>query len=143
MAFFGVKHVYRGYVTICCFLHAVTSSVIYYSTHARKNVIYSFYTIKIQIGAWKMNNKIWRGFDVICVCPLIITVNNHAEVTLLYKAWHLSLPYSYWLQLFPIDCHCKIDRHFEYLCRQWLTSSPVPFPFNALMLHSSPPIRML
>ena len=33
----------------CCSLHAVTSSVIYYSTHARKNVIYLFYTIKIQM----------------------------------------------------------------------------------------------
>ena len=33
----------------CCSLHAVTFSVIYYSTHTRKNVIYLFYTIKIQI----------------------------------------------------------------------------------------------
>ena len=33
----------------CCSLHAVTSSVIYYSTHTRKNVIYLFYTIKIQM----------------------------------------------------------------------------------------------
>ena len=30
----------------CCSLHTVTSSVIYYSTHTRKNVIYLFYTIK-------------------------------------------------------------------------------------------------
>ena len=28
---------------------AVTSSVIYYSTHTRKNIIYLFYTIKIQM----------------------------------------------------------------------------------------------
>ena len=33
----------------CCSLHVVTSSVIYYSTHAQKTVIhqYLFYTIKI------------------------------------------------------------------------------------------------
>ena len=30
-------------------LHAVTSSVIYYSTHTQKKVIYLFYTIKIQM----------------------------------------------------------------------------------------------
>ena len=29
-------------------LHCVTSSLVYYSTHTRKNVIYLFYTIKIQ-----------------------------------------------------------------------------------------------
>ena len=33
----------------CCSLHAVTSSVIYYSTHTQKNVIYLFYPIKIQM----------------------------------------------------------------------------------------------
>ena len=31
----------------CCSLHAVTSSVIYYST--QENVIYLFYTIKIEM----------------------------------------------------------------------------------------------
>ena len=47
----------------CCSLHAVTSSVIYYSTHTWKNVIYLFYTIKIQMvysrifGAKKKKNK--------------------------------------------------------------------------------------
>ena len=51
-----------------CSLHAVTSSVIYYSTHAQKNVIYLFYTIKMVyrriLRAWKRKNKsadvIWR-----------------------------------------------------------------------------------
>ena len=51
---------------VCCSLHAVTSSVIYYSTRIRKNVIYLFYTIEIQmfywrsweiLGAWKPKNK--------------------------------------------------------------------------------------
>ena len=32
----------------CCSLHAVTSSVIYYSTHTRENVIYLLETLKIQ-----------------------------------------------------------------------------------------------
>ena len=32
----------------CCSLHDVTSSVIYYSTHAWKNVIYLFYTLKFK-----------------------------------------------------------------------------------------------
>ena len=32
-----------------CSLHAVTSSVIYYSTHTEKNAIYLFHTIKIQM----------------------------------------------------------------------------------------------
>ena len=50
------------------------------TVHTRKNVIYLFYTIKIQMvywrifGAWKKKNKsadvIWRGFDAICVCVL-------------------------------------------------------------------------
>ena len=92
----------------CCSLHVVASSVIYYSTHTRINVIYLFYTIfikQIQIvyqriflgGARKKKNKsadvIWRGFDVICVCPLIDhgqqPMKMHTEVTLLYK-----LPFS-------------------------------------------------
>ena len=39
----------------CCSLHAVTSSVIYYSTvHTRKNVIYLFYTIKIRMVYWRI-----------------------------------------------------------------------------------------
>ena len=33
----------------CCSLHAVTASVIYYSTHTRKNVIYLFDSMKIQM----------------------------------------------------------------------------------------------
>ena len=71
----------------CCSLHAVTSSVIYYSTHTRKNVIYLFYTIQIQLaywsilGAWKKKNKsadvIWRGFDAICVSLASIHENAH------------------------------------------------------------------
>ena len=50
-------------------------------THTRKNVIYLFYTTKIQMvygrifGVWKKINKssdmIWCRFDAICVCPLI------------------------------------------------------------------------
>ena len=34
----------------CCSLHAVASSVIYYSTHTRKNVIYLIYTVKNSKG---------------------------------------------------------------------------------------------
>ena len=34
------SHTTRLRVVLCCSLHAVTSSVIYYSTHTRKNVIY-------------------------------------------------------------------------------------------------------
>ena len=83
----------------CCSLHAVTSSVIYYSTHTRKNVTYLFYTIKIQMVYTKKKNKsadvIWRGFDVICVCPLIDhsqqPMKMHTEVTLLYKCQYYYL----------------------------------------------------
>ena len=43
----------------CCSLHAVTSSAIYYSTHARKNAIYLFYHHKNSDGFlkdfWGMN----------------------------------------------------------------------------------------
>ena len=45
----------------CGSLHAVMSSVIYYSTHTQKNVC--FYTIKIQMvywrifGAWKKEKQ--------------------------------------------------------------------------------------
>ena len=39
----------------CCSLQAVTSSVIYYiHTHKRKNAIYLFYTIKMQIVYWRI-----------------------------------------------------------------------------------------
>ena len=38
----------------CCSLHAVTSSVFIYSTHTPENVIYLFYTIKIQIVCWRI-----------------------------------------------------------------------------------------
>ena len=38
-----------GVTVVLYSLHAVTSSVIYYSTHPSKNVIYLFYTIKIQM----------------------------------------------------------------------------------------------
>ena len=51
-----------------------------HGTHARKNVIYLFYTLKIQMvcwtiyGAWKKKNNsadvIWCGFDAICVYVL-------------------------------------------------------------------------
>ena len=76
-------------------------------THTRENVIYSFYTIKIQmvywriLGAWKKKNKsadvIWRGFDAICVCvcPLIDhgqqPMKTHTEVTLLHKELYAIL----------------------------------------------------
>ena len=48
-------------------------------------------------GAWKKKNKsadvIWRGFDVIRVCPLIDhgqqPMKMHTEVTLLYKLWYM------------------------------------------------------
>ena len=97
-------------------LHAVTSSVIYYSTHPRKNLIYLFYTkkklfyIKIQMvywrifGAWKKKNQsadvIWRGFDVICVCPFnrsrsTTNENAHCRVTLLYKIQYHSIHQHY------------------------------------------------
>ena len=80
----------------CCSLPAVTSSVIYYSTHTRVNVIYLFYSINIQMaywsifGAWKKKNKpadvIWRR-SVWCVCVLRgqQPIKMPTEVTLLYN----------------------------------------------------------
>ena len=70
----------------CCSLHAVTSSVINYSTHTRKNVSYLFYTIKIQmvywriLGTWKKKNK---SADVIlrgpyCICKSKFNSASHA-----------------------------------------------------------------
>ena len=63
----------------CCSLHAscdILYIVIYYSTHTRKNVIYSFYTIKIQKPC-------------VHVCPLIVhgeqPMKMYTEVTLLYN----------------------------------------------------------
>ena len=57
--------------TLWRFLHGI-----YYSTHM-ENVIYLFYTIKIQFvywrifGAWKKNQQVCsRGFDAICVSVL-------------------------------------------------------------------------
>ena len=77
-----------------CSLHAVTSSVIYYSTHTRKNVIYLFSTIKIEMvywrtfGARKKKNKsadvIWRGFDNRSRSTTS-EIKIHTEVTLLYN----------------------------------------------------------
>ena len=82
----------------CCW-HAVMSSVIYYSTHTWKNVIYLFYTIKIQmvywriLGAKKGKQVCWRDLTWIwrhlCVCPLIDygqqPMKMHTEVALLYN----------------------------------------------------------
>ena len=39
----------------CCSLHAVTFSGIYHSAHARENVIYLFYTTKVQMVYQKTN----------------------------------------------------------------------------------------
>ena len=44
-----VRHETKSSGVDCCSLHAVTSYLIYYSTHTRENVIYLFYTIKIQM----------------------------------------------------------------------------------------------
>ena len=82
-------------------VNAVTSSVIYYSTHTRKKcylfVLYNKNSNGLlkDFGAWTKKNKsadvIWRGFDAICVCvcPLIDhgqqPMKMHTEVTLLYN----------------------------------------------------------
>ena len=80
------------YITEGFQLHvSFQSSVIYYSTHPRKNVIYLFYTISKGLlknfGAWKKENKsadvIWRGFEAICVCVCFhrsrSTTNENAQ----------------------------------------------------------------
>ena len=71
----------------CCSLHAVTSSVIYYSAHTRKNVIYLFYTIKIQrfiegfLGAWKKKKQVcWRDLTWIWR-HLCVTFNTSRSTT--------------------------------------------------------------
>ena len=83
----------------CCSLHAVTSSVIYYSTHTEKCNLFVLYNknsnglLKDFWGMKKEEKKsadvIWRGFDAICVCLLIDhgqqPMKMHTEVTLLYK----------------------------------------------------------
>ena len=89
-----------------CSLHAVTSSVIYYSTHTWKNVIYLFYTIKIQMVYWRSWGQLkkekqvrWRDMAWIwrhlCVCPLIDhsqqPMKMHTEVMLLYNDWYMLL----------------------------------------------------
>ena len=65
-------------------------------------------------GAWKKKNKsadvIWRGFDVICVCPLIGHVQQpmkmHTEVTLLYNTLYMALSASadFLLEISPNLC---------------------------------------
>ena len=59
--------------------YIITFYTITVYTHTRINVIYLFYTTKIQMvywrscrifGAQKSTDVIWRGFDVICACPL-------------------------------------------------------------------------
>ena len=68
------------YITEGFQLHvSFQSSVIYYSTHPRKNVIYLFYTIKIQMVYWrilghekrKTKPLTWSDVDLkpsVCVC---------------------------------------------------------------------------
>ena len=69
------------------------------------------YCIKEFWGAWKKKNKstdvIWRGFDAICVCPLIDhgqqPMKMHTEVTLLYNVKYIILN----LQSIPWDLENK------------------------------------
>ena len=83
----------------CCSLHAVMSSVIYYSTHAQKNLLYLFYPIRIQMVHWRScwmfvawkpvswRNLIWIWRHLIYVSNRRPTTTNEdarAEVTLLY-----------------------------------------------------------
>ena len=81
----------------CCSLHAVTSSVIYYSTHTRKNVIYFFYTIKIQMvywrifGAWKKTKTSLQTW-IIWKCPQKSRYCIHVKCYSLYlRKRNLSL----------------------------------------------------
>ena len=75
-------------------------------THTRENVIYSFYTIKIQMVYWrilghekrKTSPLTWYGVDLtpsVCVCPLIDhgqqPMKTHTEVTLLHKELYAIL----------------------------------------------------
>ena len=58
----------------------------FFSTHARGNVIYLFYKIQFKwfvevlrdFGSMEKDKKqvSWRGFDDLCVCPLIDPDNN-------------------------------------------------------------------
>ena len=76
----------------CCSSHAVTSSVIYYSTHTRKKcnlfVLYNKNS-KVYLKIFGARKKKKKSADVICVCPLIDhgqqPMKMHTEVTLLYK----------------------------------------------------------
>ena len=104
----------------CCSLHAVISSVIYYSTHTQENVIYLFYTIKIQMVYWrilghgkrKTSPLTWYGVDLTSsVCPLIDhgqqPMKMHTEVTLyklVYMIYdmllHVYMVYHIWYDIF-------------------------------------------
>ena len=73
----------------------------YYSTRARKNVIYLFYTIKIHLLGTrerKTNLLKWSDVDLtpsVCVCPWIDhgqqPMKMHREVSLLYNHHHLQI----------------------------------------------------
>ena len=101
-----VRHETKSSGVDCCSLHAVTSYLIYYSTHTRKNVIYLFYTIKIQMVYWRIlghekrttNPLTWSDVVLkpsvcVCVCVCVCAfidhgeqpMKMHREVTLLYK----------------------------------------------------------
>ena len=96
--YFYIIYIYILFFTRC----DVICDLLQY-THTWKNVIYLFYTIKIQMfywrifGAWEKKNKsadvIWRGFDAICVCPLIDhgeqPMKMHTGVTLLYNSKYI------------------------------------------------------
>ena len=72
----------------CCSLHAVMSSVIYYSTHGRKNgLLNDFRNIKkVKQNWWRDLTWIWCH---LCLCPFIDhgqqPMKIHTAVTLLYK----------------------------------------------------------
>ena len=125
-------------VTVVLYV-AVTSSVIYYSTHARENVIYLFYAIKIQmvywriLGAWKKKNKsadvIWRGFDAICVLYIIDhgeqPMKMHTEVTLLYTEYYyciLNTTIVYWLYVFINYYYYSHIAFLDLLLHQGITA---------------------
>ena len=88
-----VHHSTLSRLVLFCSLHAVTSSVIYYSTHTRKKcylfVLYNKNSNGLLKDFWGMKNEKQVRWRHLCVCPSIghgeQPMEMHTEVMLLYN----------------------------------------------------------
>ena len=111
-----------------CSLHAVTSSVVYYSTHTRKGITYLFSTIKIQMVYWRILGHeksktspltwLWRGLT----SSACVSFNSHGQVSTNENAHRNTLLY-------------KLKYRISLRC--WTIYNFIPLSFQTVRLFSN------